>query len=177
MPLSAAALTCPGSPSFPCLDATPRTRRRGRRRDPSSAMAAPRLHLATAQSPSLTARPCQAHRRRREKQEEEKDALPCGLDSLVKRRREGRRNGPLVPRRPKKPPAKKKKRRRRGDGPPVPRRPSPRAALPSRSPSQPAKPSPEPAVLLSHQAKPDGPPSRLNLFERIYTPFPFFFFF
>jgi len=70
-----------------------------------------------------------------------------------------------------------KKRRRRRDGLPVPRRPSPRAALPSRSPSQLAKLSPEPAVLLSHQAKPDGPPSRPNLFELVYTPLPFFFFF
>ena len=70
-----------------------------------------------------------------------------------------------------------KKRRRSGDGPPVPRRPSPRAALLSRSPSQPAKPSPEPAVLLSHKAKPYGPPSRPNLFEPVYIPLPFFFFF
>ena len=34
-----------------------------------------------------------------------------------------------------------KKRRRSGNGPLVPRRPSPRAALLSRSPSQPAEPS------------------------------------
>ena len=87
MPLSAAALTFPTSPSFPCSDATPLTRRRGRRRDPSSAMAAPRLHLATTQFPSLTARPCQARWRRQEKQEEEKDALPCGPSLPVKGRR------------------------------------------------------------------------------------------
>ena len=167
MPLSAAALTCLGSPSFPFLDATPCKRRRGRRRDPSPTMAAPCLHLATSQSPSLTARPCQARRRRREKQEEEKDALPYGPGSPVKRRREGRRNGPPMPRRPKNRPRRKEeeeKKQRAAVPPPAqstsrsyraePSRPAypNRAGLPSRRP--------KPALDPSRPTKPARRPSR-----------------
>ena len=164
MPLSAAALTCPGSPSFPCLDATPHTRRRGRRRDPSPAMAAPRLHLATAQSPSLTARPCQARRRRREKQEEEKEALPCGPGSPVKRRRKGRRNGPPVPRRPKNRPRREEEEKWRWAACALsaqPAEPSTRAGSSVLSRTEPAcEPFPEPAHLLELSRV--GPPSRPN---------------
>ena len=164
MPLSAAALTFPASPSFPCSDATPHTRHRGRRRDPSSAMAAPRLHLATAQSLSLTARPCQARQRRREEQrrggrrqrvrfDSEKRRPPRGTGKSASKRRR-RRN-------------RRKKLSRRWPSPPVHgrkqegREKKKWAVGPSRphEPSQPAKPHLEPA----RQAGPVSrarPPSR-----------------
>ena len=170
MPLSAAALTYPGSPSFPCLDATPRTRRRGRRRDPSPAMAAPRLHLAAAQSPSLTARPCQARRRRREKQEEEKDALPCGPGSPVKGRRKGRRSGPPVPRRPKNCPRREEEEEKwRWAAYALsaqPAEPSTRAGPSVLSRTEPAcKPSPEPVHLIEPSRHSVGPsrPAQFSL--------------